>query len=126
MKKITPHEYTDDDYMHEFDRIKEVKVLDAYWGRDSDLPEELAWIYDYDGGEKDNMVLATDAAFDSEIQIMDFIKRADFRFIMKADGHEDIELSPWDVEPMFYRIVDIEGEEYGGILLRLMHIIWRR
>ena len=42
-----------------------------YWGQDPDLPEELAWIYDYDGGEKD---LATDAAIDSEMKIMEFIK----------------------------------------------------
>ena len=119
-EEITPHEYTDDDYMYEFDRIEEVKVLDAYWGQDPELPDELAWIYDYDGGEDDNMVLATDIAFDSEIQIMEFIKRADFNFTMKADGQEDIELSPWDVEPMFYRIVEMVDEEYNGILLRLI------
>ena len=39
---ITPNEYTEDDYMYEFNKIGEVKVLDAYWGQDPDLPEELA------------------------------------------------------------------------------------
>ena len=51
---------------------------------------------------------------------MNFIKRADFRFTMKADGHEDIEMSPWDIEPVFYRIVEMVDEEYSGILMRLI------
>ena len=60
--------------MHKFDRIGEVKVLDVYWGQDPDLPEELTWIYELWWWRKDNMVLATDAAIDREMQIMELIK----------------------------------------------------
>lgn len=119
-KEINPHEYAGEDYKFSFDKIDEAKILDVYWGQDPNLPEELAWIYEYDGGEEDNMVFATDASFDSEIQLIDFIKKADFRFTMKADGYKEVKLTPWDIEPTFYRAIDTLGKEYNGILLRLI------
>lgn len=119
-QEITSYEYADDDFTDKIERIDGVKILDVYWGQDPNLPEELSWIYDYDGGEDDNMVFATDVAFISENQLMDFINRADFRFILQAEEYEDVQLTPWDIEPGFYRYTNFLDKEYYGILLRVM------
>lgn len=119
VEEINTHQYAEDDFVVDFDRIEEVTIKDAFWSQDPNIPQHYKDYFQYDGGDHASIVFVTEEGFCCETQLVDFIFKAGFPFTLKSDKIQDIDLKETDVSQGLYRLIDmVEGEDsFKGIYL---------
>ena len=123
VEEINTHQYAEDDFAIDFERIEEVTIKDVYWGKDPNIPQHYKDFFQYDGGGIGSIVFVTEEGFGYETQLVDFILNAGFPFTLESDQAQDVELDKTDVSQGIYRLIhSVENTDvFKGIYLDFLH-----
>jgi len=121
INEITPHQYNEDDFSVDFDRIEKVNIVEAKWSLDPDFPRDIREVLEIEGLGRLDFVLFTEEGFTHEIQVADFLLQKNFSVILKSDTSPDIHLTRSNVCQTILRTVGfVDGvDEFPGLFVQL-------
>jgi len=119
--EIDPYQFAENDFFDEFELYDEVNIIDIFWAKDSNVPDDFQAAFDLDEPSELDIIIVTEEGFVSEIQAHEFIERNGFLFeLVETEGDRTFEINSQNVSLNYYiSIPALDYDELKGFLFRL-------